>query len=119
MSVAGTPLSTAPPPPYDNAALIGGVVGGVVALVLICGLIAFLVARSRRRREQGEANTGASMQSVRQSMSSGESETGAASQSNLSVGTPQNHSAWPNNDNYAKFSPKHTDYEHGDITKFS
>jgi hypothetical protein len=34
--------------PDDNAALIGGIVGGIVALLLVGGLIAFLVARSRR-----------------------------------------------------------------------
>lgn len=32
----------------DNSALIGGIVGGIVALLLIVGVIAFFVARSRR-----------------------------------------------------------------------
>ena len=32
----------------SNDALIGGIVGGIVALLLVVGLIAFLVARSRR-----------------------------------------------------------------------
>lgn len=41
----------------DNAALIGGIVGGVVALLLIGGLIAFLVVRSRRSVNNAAVNT--------------------------------------------------------------
>jgi hypothetical protein len=52
MSVAGTPRSTAQAPD-SNAALIGGIVGGIVALLLVVGLIAFFVARSRRNVNHG------------------------------------------------------------------
>lgn len=37
--------------PENNAALIGGIVGGIVALILAGGLIAFVVTRSRRRKQ--------------------------------------------------------------------
>jgi hypothetical protein len=45
---AQTSAITSTSEPDSNAALIGGIVGGIVALLLIGGLIAFLVARSRR-----------------------------------------------------------------------
>jgi hypothetical protein len=76
----------------DNAALIGGIGGGIVALLLFGCLVALLVARSRRR-EKGEANSGAALQSVRQS-TSGEQ--------------PEN--------NYGVIAPQQSDYEHGDLT---
>jgi hypothetical protein len=101
----------------DNAPLIGGIVGGVVALLLIGGLIAFLVARSRRRAKD-HPNNDAALQSVRQSMTNNdvrdaarESDYGA-----LSLGPPQNYDAWSTKDeNYGKSSPNRTDYE--DFTK--
>jgi uncharacterized membrane protein len=61
--------STDAQPFEDNAALIGGIVGGVVALLVVGGLIAYLVARSRRRGK-GESNSNAALQSVRQGASS-------------------------------------------------
>lgn len=36
--------------PEDDAALIGGIIGGAITLVLIGALIAFCVARSRRKQ---------------------------------------------------------------------
>jgi hypothetical protein len=102
----------------DNAALIGGIVGGVFALLLIGGLVAFLVARSRRG-EKDHPNSDAALQSVRQSMPSNDvHDAGVARGSDygaLSIGPPQNYDAWSNKDDYAKPSPNRTHYE--DFTK--
>jgi predicted lipid-binding transport protein (Tim44 family) len=105
----------------DNIALIGGIVGGVVALILIGGLVAFLVKRSRQRRANGEPNNDAVLQSVRV-------DAGAAShRSNYQSfspqpknAPPQNYDAWSTNDgnNYANPSPNHMVYEQGDVTEF-
>jgi hypothetical protein len=54
---AATPSTGRSEPSGDNAALIGGVVGGVFALLLVGGLGAFLVIRSRRRNNQLDNNT--------------------------------------------------------------
>jgi hypothetical protein len=42
--------------PDSNAALIGGIVGGMAALILIVGLIAFIVLRSRRSSNHPDNN---------------------------------------------------------------
>jgi hypothetical protein len=109
----------------DNAALIGGIVGGVVALLLIGGLIAFLVARSRRRGGNGEPNNkGASLQPVRPSDVM--RDTGVASQQSVYealalnppesnygvINPPQNYANWATTqDNFAKPAPNRTEYE--------
>jgi hypothetical protein len=99
----------------DNAALIGGIVGGVVALLLIGGLIAFLVARSRRRAKD-HPNNDAALQSVRQSMPSNDVRARESDYGALILGPPQNYDAWSNKDeNYGKPSTNRTDYE--DFTK--
>jgi hypothetical protein len=111
----------------DNSALIGGIVGGVVGLLLIGGLIAFLVVRSRRTAAgNGEANNGAALQSK-----NGMRDAGAAQHRNdtnyaalppeneygvVGVAPPHNYDAWSDKGhNYAKPSPNGTDYE--DFTK--
>jgi cell division protein FtsN len=49
-------------PSYDNSALIGGVVGGVVALLIVVGVIAFIVIRSRKAKaNQQSTNDGHSL----------------------------------------------------------
>jgi hypothetical protein len=99
----------------DNAALIGGIVGGVVALLLIGGLIAFLVARSRRR-EKDHPNNDAALHSVRQSMPSNDARARENDYGAISLGPPQNYDAWSTkDDNYGKPSTNRTDYE--DFTK--
>jgi hypothetical protein len=92
--------------------LIGGIVGGIVALLLIGGLIAFLVARSRRRAKD-HPNNDAALQSVRQSMPSNARESDYSA---ISLGPPQKYDSWSTKDeNYGKPSANRTDYE--DFTK--
>jgi hypothetical protein len=44
-------------PSDDNSALIGGVVGGVVALLIVVGVIAFIISRNRRfKNESAESS---------------------------------------------------------------
>jgi hypothetical protein len=46
----------------DNSALIGGVVGGVVALLIVVGVIAFIVMRNRKAKDnQQSTNDGHSL----------------------------------------------------------
>jgi hypothetical protein len=86
--------------------LIGGIVGGVVALLLVGVLVAFLVSRRRRK---DESSKGASMQSVRQSGLSPESNYGV-------IGSLHNYDAWSTNENnYATPSPNRSEYENGDL----
>jgi hypothetical protein len=124
--VATVPVPTDPLPSdsVDSAALIGGIVGGVVGLLLIGGLIAFLVTRSRRRAK-GEPSNNAALQSVRQSMSNNAG-AGVASQRSsnyeplpLSPNPSQhNYVAWSSEENgYAKPSPNRSEYEYGDFAK--
>jgi hypothetical protein len=96
----------------DNAALIGGIVGGVVVLLLVGGLIAFLVARSRRG-DKDHPNNDAALQSVRQGIPSNDVRDARGNDYRaLSLGPPQNYDSWSNNDNnYGKPSPNRTDYE--------
>jgi hypothetical protein len=117
-AVVVTPFNNAQPSD-DNAVLIGGIVGGIVALLLIGGLIACLVARSRRRLKD-HPNNDAALQSVRQSMPNNDVRDGGTARENYgavgSLGPPQNYDAWSNNDNnYGKPSANRTDYE--DFTK--
>jgi hypothetical protein len=113
-----------------NAALIGGIVGGIVALILVGGLIVFLVARSRRRRGNGEPNGDAALQSVggQSAPTNGVHDAGVALQrktseslsssrpdSNYGVIPSQQYDAWTKLDNFATPSPQGTDYE--DFTK--
>jgi flagellar biosynthesis/type III secretory pathway M-ring protein FliF/YscJ len=49
-------------PPDDNCALIGGIVGGVVALLIVIGVIAFIVMRNRKAKDnQQNTNDGHSL----------------------------------------------------------
>jgi hypothetical protein len=117
----------------DDAALIGGIAGGVVALLLVGGLIAFFVARSRQSAKKGEPNdNGAALQPVRQNVSNNDIRDDASAshrsnydaialsapaENNYGVGNlEQNYDAWSTkDDNYAKPSLNRTDYE--DFTK--
>jgi hypothetical protein len=116
----------------DNGALIGGIVGGIIALLLVGGLVAFLVARSRRH---GEPNNDAALQSVWSTDMREAVDTGTAvHRSNydtlalsppeknyglLNLGAPPQYNALPAiEDVYMKPSPNHTEYEVGDLTKF-
>lgn len=60
--VESTTLAAAEMP--TNAALIGGVLGGVVALLLVVGVIAFIVMRTRRLKQNQEVGENA-MQTTR------------------------------------------------------
>jgi hypothetical protein len=51
-----TARTDAQPTDGNDAALIGGIVGGIVALLLMGGLIAFLVVRSRRNIDRGDSS---------------------------------------------------------------
>jgi hypothetical protein len=93
-------------------------------MLVVGGLIAFLVARSRRRG-QGEPNSGVALQSVRQSVSNNEIRDAGVASHNYGVlalsqpentGSHQTYDAWSaKDDNYANPSPNHTEYE--DFTK--
>jgi hypothetical protein len=114
----------------DNIALIGGIVGGIVGLLLVGGLIAFLVTRSRRPAND-EPNNDAALQSVRPN--NDPRHAGVASHRtnydslilsapensyvDVAISPPKNYDAWSaNDDSYAaRPSPNHTDYE--DFTK--
>jgi hypothetical protein len=111
-------------PDDNNAALIGGIVGGVVAMLVVGGLIAFLVARSRRRSKDGP-NSGVALQSVRQSVSKNEIHDASAVSHGSNYGVlvlsqPANVGSHDNDvtlawsskdDNCAKPLQNHTEYE--------
>jgi hypothetical protein len=106
--------STDAQPFEDNAALIGGIVGGVVALLVVGGLIAYLVARSRRRGK-GESNSNAALQSVRQGASSNDMRDAESYRSDygaLSLSPPES--------SYDVIGVQNsTEYDQGDLTKFN
>jgi hypothetical protein len=107
--------------------MIGGIVGGVIAVLVFAGLIAVFVARGRRR-DSGQPNNDAALQSR---------DAGAASRPRLSIYAPftprplenkydvvpelpaQLYDAAPSAaDIYTKPSPRPSEYEHGNLTKF-
>jgi uncharacterized membrane protein len=105
----------------DNTALVGGIVGGVVALLLLGGVVAFLVAHSRRR------GSGAALHSICQSKSSNDTrDEGASSHrsnyESLTSRPPESRYGVPPQINCANkyatpSSNRPTEYEHGDIAK--
>jgi hypothetical protein len=116
----------------DNGALIGGIVGGIVALLLVGGLIAFLVARTRRRRGEPQPSIDAPLTpqaSVGESKSNTDvdDKTGAAlhrsNYESLALSPPpeSNYGAvgvkQSNNANYSTPVSNRNDYEFGDIMK--
>jgi hypothetical protein len=94
-----------------DASLIGGIVGGVVALLLVCGLIAFFVARSRRRVKDEPSND-AAMQSARDNASAPTDYAPFVLNNYDVVPQQTNYDAWPN-----ETSSNRTEYE--DFTKIN
>lgn len=116
-ATASAAISSTDAQPPDNSALIGGVVGGIVALLLIGGLIAFLVARSRAGKDALQSARDAGAASHRTNYDSLTLSTPENNYGEVTLGPPQNYAAWTNKDeNYA--SPSQTMYEHGNVTKF-
>jgi hypothetical protein len=125
-ATAGIETSIADAQPFedDNTALIGGIVGGVVALILVGGLVAFIVARSRRRVN---ASQDSAMQSGRQNLPDAGAGAGAGFASHhsnyesLALSPPENENHYAAVglalDNYAKPSTNRNEYEFGDISK--
>lgn len=85
--------------PDDTAALIGGVVGGIVAFLLGCGLIAFLVARSRRRGK-GAASNDTVLQSAGARLSNNDARESIVA---------------PNIGSYDSFLPSSTEITYGEV----
>lgn len=89
-------------------------------MLLVGGLIAFLVARNRRRNT-GESNNGAALQAVRDVR-----DVGAAphrtNYDSLALSAPENNYAAvsppPNYDAWTTKDDNRNVYEHGDVTKF-
>jgi hypothetical protein len=115
----------------DNSPLIGGIVGGVVALLLIGGLIAFLVARSRRRGKS-ESNDaplqplpnndvgggGVASHRVNNNYGALTLSDGPQKQNNYNATSPgalHNYDAWNDDHGKPKASPNRTEYEQGNL----
>lgn len=115
--IAGAPTDALPADSAESAALIGGIFGGLFALLLVGGLVAFALTRSRRRGIDEPNNS--ALWSVHMS---NQGVHGAGVASNRSdydslPPPPQNYNPLPAvRDIYAKpRSPNCTEYEYGDL----
>jgi hypothetical protein len=112
----------------DNSPLIGGIVGGVVALLLIGGLIAFLVTRSKRRgncepndgalRPLPNNDVGGGVASHRVNNNYGALTLSDGPQNNYNAASPgalHYYDAWNDDHGKPKASPNRTEYEQGNL----